>query len=120
MKASVQYGIVVIGVLTLRVRESASVVVRLYRPGYDLVEIGPWEGTNRVEWKPTADLLAQKNAIDTLFPGKQEAGSTSKTHREALLFGASEYERLAQLPCSDEKRETLAKSAKDMRTLAAE
>ena len=133
-KASVQYGIVFIGPLTFRLRESASVALRLYRPGYDLVEIVSWELTNRVEWKPAADLAAQEMSLARLFGSNQdgrsqsairfgccqEKGSVSAAHREALLFGASEYERLAQLPCSDEKRETLAKRAKDMRDLAAE
>ena len=134
VKASVQHGIVLIGVISHRIRESESVVVRLYRPGYELVEIGPWERTNRVEWKLAPDLAAQEKAVDYLFGGRQdgprrpfarygcwqEKGSGSAAHRESLLFGASEYERLAQLPCSDEERETLAKSAKHMRTLAAE
>lgn len=129
VKASVQYGIVAIGPLTFRTREGASVALRLYRPGYELVEIRSWEGTNRVAWKPTADLLEQEKALDRLFAGVssatgfgciQDKGSVSAAHHKALLFGASEYERLAKLPSTIVwLPEDLEKRAKAMRDLAA-
>ena len=135
VKASVQRGIVIIGVLSHRIRESESVAVRLYRPGYELVEIGPWERTDRVEWKPAPDLSAQETAIDHLFGGRrggprrpfarygcwQDKGSASAAHRGALLFGADEYERLAMLPSSTaSEREVLREKAKAKRGVAAE
>ena len=134
VKASVQHGIVLIGVISHRMRECESVVVRLYRPGYELVEIGPWERTNRVEWKPAPELAAREKAVDQLFGGRQggprrpaarfgcwqDVGSVSAAHREALLFGASEYERLAKLPSSTaDEQAVLHDKAKVMRDLAA-
>jgi hypothetical protein len=131
LKASVQYGLVVVGLFNGVRRDRDSVALRLYRPGYDLVEIGSWEGTHRVEWKPTADLLGQEKAIDQLFACgasefvgircNQDKGSVSEAHRKALLFGASEYERLAKLPSSIVwLPEDLEKRAKAMRALANE
>ena len=44
----------------------------------------------------------------------------SAAHREALLFGASEYERLSKLPSPIVwQPEALEKKAKDLRDLAA-
>jgi hypothetical protein len=46
-------------------------------------------------WNPAPGLDAQERALDALLPPKRlEPGSTSAAHREALLFGAAEYERL--------------------------
>lgn len=125
MKASVQYGVVVVGLFNGVRRDHDSVALRLYRPGYDLVEIGSWEGANRVEWKPAVDVSAQEKVIDRLFSDcfrySQAKGSGSPAHREALLFGASEYERLAKLPSSIVwQPEALEKKAKAMRDLAAQ
>jgi hypothetical protein len=135
LKASVQHGIVIIGVLSHRIRESESVVVRLYRSGFDLVEVGSWEGRRRVEWKPAVDVAAQEKAVDQLFGGRQDGprrpaarfgcwqakGSTSAAHRDAILFGASEYERLANLPASTAgEREVLRDKAKALRVVADE
>ncbi len=125
MKASVQYGVVVVGLFNGVRRDHDSVALRLYRPGYDLVEIGSWEGANRVEWKPAVDVSAQEKVIDRLFSDcfrySQAKGSGSPAHREALLFGASEYERLSKLPSSIVwQPEALEKKAKAMRDLAAQ
>lgn len=125
LKASVQHGVVVVGLFNGVSRNRDSVALRLYRPGYDLVEIGSWEGANRVEWKPAVDVSAQEKAIDRLFPDcfpfSQAKGSGSPAHREALLFGASEYERLSKLPSSIVwQPEALEKKAKAMRDLAAQ
>ena len=135
LKASIQHGGVIIGVLSLRTRESESVVVRLYRSGFDLVEVGSWDGRKRVEWKPATSIAAQEKAVDHLFGGGQvgprrpalrfgcwqAGGSVSAAHREALLFGASEYERLAKFPSSTaDERKALQDKAKAKRDLAAE
>ena len=133
VKTSITTGIVVIGIaLNYRVQDAEAVALRLYRPGYELVEVKSWEPTNRVDWKPAADLLAQEEAVDRLFGGKRDgdereagrvfrapvAGSVSATHREALLFGMGEYERLAQLAGSTEQGKGLVAKAKAMRALA--
>jgi hypothetical protein len=84
----------------------------LYRPGFKLIAE---DGPTPLEWKHAEDLWAQVGALDQLFfPGRidgghggipmncwvvvpLEPGSASPAHRKALLFGASEYERLAGL-----------------------
>src|SRR5579862_1521868 len=43
-----------------------AVALRLYRPGYELVEIGSWQHVNRVEWKRAPDLQAQVKVLDRL------------------------------------------------------
>ena len=68
-------------------------------------------------------LPAQGRAyLDQLLAcGSQDKGSVSEAHRKALLFGASEYERLSKLPSSIVwLPEDLEKRAKAMRDLAAE
>jgi hypothetical protein len=96
---------------------SSQVAVRLYRPGYDLVEIRAREPADGVIWKAAPDLASQERAVDALFSAGTvaagltreadpeellfdalvvlEPGSTSDEHRDALLFGAAEYDRLA-------------------------
>lgn len=90
-------------------RTSHEVEVRLYRPGYDLVRLTPWEWTDLVEWTPAPDLVTQEMALDGLFGfgghgekrgDKLKPGSADAEHREALLFGVAEYERLSQ-PAGD-------------------
>jgi len=89
---------------------SHSVLLRLYRPGYELVEIDFWWAKSEIEWKKASGVAEQEKAIDGLlyvrapyygveeddysFPGLA-TGSTTEGHRKALLFAASEYERLA-------------------------
>lgn len=120
VKASVSYGFVVIGfALNFLTHTSHSVALRVYRPGYELVEIRSWERVNRVAWKPAGDLGAQEKAIDRLLPlDRLEAGSRSPAHREAILFGAAEYERLASVAQSQDDQARLATKAGKMRTRA--
>ena len=119
VKASVQYGIVAIGPLTFRYLEGSTLALRLYRPGYELVEIAAWEATNRVEWKRLSAMTVDEAAVNALFGGNLEPGSASKAHRAALLFGASEYDRLAGSSSSTE-RELLRGRAENLRDLAAQ
>lgn len=133
LKTSITTGLVVIGVaVNFRIQEGGAVALRLYRPGYELVEVKSRQLTYQVEWKPATDLPAWERVLDQLFGGKRAgdereagrflrgpvAGSASAAHREALLFGASEYERLARLAESTGQREGLAAKAKAMRDLA--
>jgi hypothetical protein len=85
--------------------------VRLYRPGYQLVELKAWDLTNNIDWQPATDWEAQERAIDDLLdrpvltplfaalmhPSRQHPlmPTTLDTTRP-LLFAASEYERLAK------------------------
>jgi hypothetical protein len=89
---------------------SHNVLLRLYRPGYELVEFDSWLARSEIEWNKASSVAEQEKAIDGLlhvrapyfgekegeysFPGLA-AGSTSEGHRKALLFAASEYERVA-------------------------
>jgi hypothetical protein len=120
VKPSVSYGFVVIGgVLNYLTYTSHSVAVRLYRPGYDLVEIRSWQRVNRVAWKPTADLGIQENALDRLLPlDRLEGGSRSPAHRKTMLFGAAEYERLASVAQSQDDQARLATKAGELRKRA--
>jgi hypothetical protein len=125
-----------------------TVLVRLYRPGWDTVEIKPWEKTNSVIWKKAQDLTAQEKAVDDLISTwktdllccespcdencpllkDREAfrglvpGSTSDSHRQALMFAASEYDRLALLVTDDDspqgRRKRLLEKSQWLRDIA--
>jgi hypothetical protein len=93
---------------------SHKVRVRLYCPGYQTVEIRAHEDRDPIQWTAAPNLVAQEKAVDDLFATSNDAwaeirvkdkgdrqlaglepGSTSVAHKKALLFAASEYERLA-------------------------
>ncbi len=90
-----------------------AVLLRLYRPGYRLVEIRSNEPEVSVNWEPAAGAATREAAIDALlssrstrtYPPPRDTphpefhglapGSASKQHRQVLLFAAAEYQRLA-------------------------
>lgn len=112
------------------------VTLRFYRRGYETIAFKPGEGMRELDWKRASDLESQIKAVDDLMRGpaprksqsitaKQvlEPGTKSAAHREALLFGATEYERLARALSayeSDERdaRRDLLAEAKRLRDLA--
>jgi hypothetical protein len=122
--------------LNYPVYTSHTVAMRLYRPGYDLVEIDSWQLPEKVAWKKAPDLAAQEKELDRLMLTTDEAsrpaiwlgrtlrpGSASAAHRQALLFGASEYERLAASaqsshPNPNESSRRLVEKAGTLRALA--
>ncbi len=114
LKTSVTYGFVVIGIaLNYLTHTSHSIALRLYRPGFELVEIKSWERVKRVYWKTAPDLDTQEKVLDVLLPlGLLEGGSTGAAHRESLLFGASEYDRLAAVASSDQQTRLKEKATK--------
>ncbi len=122
VKPSASYGFVVIGIaLNYFTHTSHSLALRVYRPGYELVEIKSWEKVNRVIWKPSPDLDAQEKALDGLFPlDRLEAGSKSSAQRDAIDYGASEYERLATTAHTPDQRARLAEKAVEFRNRAKE
>jgi hypothetical protein len=90
--------------------------LRCYRPGYELAEVEPWQVQGDVAWKKVPDLREQEKAVDDLVAapvaqswrvspsskmeeswsvGCLAPGSASEWHKEALVFAADEYERLA-------------------------
>jgi hypothetical protein len=83
---------------------SHSLQIVLYRPGYNLVVIHPWEWTNTIEWTRAESIAAQEKAIDDLV----EAAPFSPTQQRENLLVASEYARLA--PMSDDCERLLHKA----------
>jgi hypothetical protein len=71
-----------------------SIAVRLYRPGYDTIELPSWALGMEVSWRKATTHAAQSKAVDDLVAGDFEPGSIAVEHRRALLFAAAEYERL--------------------------
>jgi hypothetical protein len=51
-----------------------TISVRLYRPGYDTVEIKSWTLFNDIQWKPAETIETQCRAIDDLVAGDLEPG----------------------------------------------
>jgi hypothetical protein len=117
IKSSLTYGVFVIGIaVNYFVETDHWVALRLYRPGFELVEIRSCELANRVLWKLAPGLEAQEKALDALFAYPEYYGSSPPpAHKAALLFGASEYERLASLAIVPEQRKRLADKAKSLR-----
>jgi hypothetical protein len=88
-----------------------TVQLRLYRPGYNLIEIQSWQAQADMEWQAVAGPAAQEKILDALLRptgksswqgrdqawgfGQLDPGSVSGEHRHALLFAAAEYDRLA-------------------------
>jgi hypothetical protein len=44
-----------------------TVMVRLYRPGWQTVEVPSWQRTGQVRWKPAADAAERERAVDDLL-----------------------------------------------------
>jgi hypothetical protein len=107
-----------------------TVLLRLYRPGCQTVEVSAWTLPRDVAWRGVADLAGQEKAVDDLItPGPPDfiqdalergddkpslcnyllaAGSDSPGHRKALLFAAAEYERLAKAAPDDSASRTVS------------
>lgn len=121
---SLERGVYVAGVaLNYNVGRVHTTRVRLYRAGYQLVEVAPWGSSGPIIWAPATDWAAQEKAIDDLLrqpfvssrvaalaEGKSTFwGSKAGTPQlpailndspdvpPALAFAASEYERVARL-----------------------
>jgi hypothetical protein len=120
--------------------ESRTVRVALYRPGYELVVVDSWDLFPKMTWKrgDQVDALVQLFPVASLeleaaAPRHPRApllgapylapGSVSPEHRQALLFGAAEDERLAAI-CRGRKGapdwQALLDCAAQLRQLAEE
>jgi hypothetical protein len=126
-----------------------TVRVRLYRTGYELVEIKAWDLPRNIEWKPAADAEEQEKAVDAVLRPTGKGFDThvfidsdnwkkggwnfahlhprlfTSKHREALLFAAGEYERVAGIYLNMDSDQTTAHTrcldkAKRLRGMAAE
>src|SRR5262249_37497700 len=93
--------------------------VRLYRPGFDLVEIKSWDAVREVAWTPAPDLAGRETALDNLFRVDQlDRDCKLPAHIECLEFGASEYERLSRDAALDSDSERLDAKARALREIA--
>jgi hypothetical protein len=126
VQAGLDRGVIIIGVaLNYHFHYHDGVLVRLYRPGYELVQFRSWQIGKKLEWTPVADLAGREKAIDDLLdgcgtvnncwpaaerltgtaawdvPGGLRPGSHSEAHRATLAFAASEYERLLQTTATE-------------------
>jgi hypothetical protein len=90
-----------------------SIRLRLYRPGFDVLEIQAWQNEMSMEWTAVSDLRAQEKVIDKLLRptgngawtqahkdkdwglDQVDPGSVTPEQRSVLVFVAGEYERLA-------------------------
>lgn len=87
-----------------------SLKIVLYRPGYELVVLNPWEIRKAIDWKPATSIAAQEQAVDGLVA----AAPFSPTQRRENLFVAEEYARLARM---SENNEPLRRKAEQFRLL---
>jgi hypothetical protein len=123
-----------------------TMMVRLYRPGYQTLEIESWQKNGRMKWVVASSLDEQEQALDDLVstwgttpvriqnriartgfvPPRDPLvfrylapGSSTDEHRQALHFAASEYERLMREAIDPEMRSRLQEKGKALRQLAA-
>lgn len=108
------------------------VLLHLYRPGYQLVEIPAEKDLDTVVWTEASGLESQEKAVDDLLsvvavgpkeglshylyegPLQFASGSDNPRHKRALLFAASEYERLARdIDSADAARRELGSRLQD-------
>jgi hypothetical protein len=115
---TVNRGFYVVGVaLNYNVGWVHATKVRLYRPGYQLIQLSPWETIDKIEWQTATTALEQEKAIDALLREPtvtRGAAVFKKIEKEAAqempdsvmglsdfkkteLFAAAEYERVAGL-----------------------
>jgi hypothetical protein len=104
------YPLIVLNAFTIK---SHLLAVRLYRPGYETVEVKAWSSAPIV-WKPLHDVKDQAKAVDALVT--DVFASESPAHRRMLLFAADEYERLAGRNAED--RQMLLYRAAELRDKA--
>lgn len=128
-KIDLDYGLLWVGPQTHRKHVCKSVRLRLYRPGFELVEFKSWQFGQAIEWKAAAD---PEKVVDALLATTREEnpsqgdpfahlefGSVSREHRQVLLFGADEYARLSRAATLEPgRRDGLLAKSKVLRDLA--
>lgn len=93
--------------------------VRLYREGYELVEIPAWGWPGSIVWTRATDLAAQEKAVDDLVrpPKGAERMKTVTQHSDeepAAHFVKWEYNRLAALATNKADADRLKGKAHDI------
>jgi len=123
-----------------------TMMVRLYRPGFQTIEIESWQKSGQMKWVVASSLDEQEQAIDDLVstwnttpvriqnrvartgfvPPRDPLvfrylapGSSSDEHMQALHFAASEYERLMREANDPDMRSRLQDKGKALRQQAA-
>jgi hypothetical protein len=123
-RVTLEHGLGVI----LKLGEIHAMRVRLYRPGYKLVELESWDSQDKISWIPAENWESQELAVDTLVscpmlrhptvPGPSRPHETlqpptTPEAKQALVFAAGEYERVAKLaPTAEEANRIRAKAQK--------
>lgn len=115
--------------LGYRQRLHPTIRVRLYRPGYQTVEVQPWEWRGKVKWVEARTLADQEKAIDDLVSSQgtndlyrinPDVWSNDRSdynvapprrgvQREALEFVAGEFDRLTLLAVRNGDTEAAAR-----------
>lgn len=147
MKVAVDYGWLINCVAAILDSSTHhTLLVRLYRRGYQTLELESWRKEGRMQWTPAPGPAEREQAIDDLVstwktsparlqnkyafqgfvPPRESVvfrylvkGSTSDAHRSALQFAAGEYEQLLSEVSDAELRGRLEEKAKALRQLAA-
>ncbi len=116
--------------------EYRSILVRLYRRGYETIEVEPGD-KRKLVWRKVSDVLDRERAIDQLLgstdltwplkpdlTGLIRLHAGNKDHNKVLRFAAGEYDMLAlDLPQdaqSIELRDRLKLKAKSLRDWSRE
>jgi hypothetical protein len=130
------------GALNYTQRLHPTIRVRIYRPGYETVDLKPWTRA-KIVWRPAATPVAREAAVDDLISTRDTneyykiapeawkneradyglAPPTTDAQRAALLFIAGEYDRLvsdAATRGDTRAVERLQEKARQLRTLALE
>jgi hypothetical protein len=133
---TVNRGFYVVGVaLNFNVGRVHATKVRLYRAGYKLIELAPWETTDKLQWQTATTALEQEKAIDALLrmptvtrgagvfreiekgevPTLPDAVTENCESKSAKPFAAAEYERVAGLTTNPTDIARLRKKAEVLR-----
>jgi len=111
--------------------------LRLYRPGYELVELESRDSAAKVQWRPVTNWADQERTIDRLLNGPptdtslrakefwEERGTEfrqlpkvanySSAETRPLLFAATEYERVGKSAATPADADRLKRKAAEIR-----
>jgi hypothetical protein len=110
--------------------------LRLYRPGYKLVELEAWDSAAKIRWQAAAEWHDQEKTLDALLSGPAAKPPAVKASRPPLVaqlptfsndvpaetgpltFAAAEYDRVAKLAPTPEDAARLKEKADALRKAA--
>jgi hypothetical protein len=143
---SLERGFYVLGIaLNYNVGRLHTTRVRLYRPGFQLVELRAWDSADEVAWIIAADWREQEQSVDALlrrpyvtrsgeaFGKATDASRSDETPRElgqlpeltdysedstdVFVLAATEYERIAKLAPTPDDAGRILEKAKRLRAV---